>query len=443
MKHSLFKNHSFLFLISAQTVSNLGDWLHLVALFALVAFKWHADPIAMTGITLCMVLPSILFGSPAGWLADRFNRKVLMSFSDLARCGCVLGIAFSVSLWQVYIFLFFLGFFSAVFTPAESGLLRQVVGENQIQAAIGTSEMINNSAKFIGPVAGGALISLTGIKGAFYLDAISFFLSALLLFGIKAPTLQSPVKSDLEHREKVALTEGFRFLSGFPVLKMGLIVFCTMILALQISDSQAMILIRDIKNATVHFASWCIAASGFGMLTASVLFTKIKLGEKLITLKISPAILGLGCIMVSTGTGWPIGIIEAVYPCVFFLMGFSFTMAAIPFDVLVQKKTPEAYRKSVRYHQQPFYTRCACWHITWRLAFRVVWRPSRIPDLWRNHLPACCRIRHCNEKSRKEGNSCRRGSQNNILKKEKIIYWMLRSGCLNEKAMNLLPCRIS
>lgn len=104
--------------------------------------------------------------------------------------------------------------------------------------------MINNSAKIIGPVAGGALISLTGIKGAFYLDAISFFLSALLLFGIKAPTLQSPVKSDLEHREKVSLTEGFRFLSGFPVLKIGLIVFCTMILALQISDSQAMILIR-------------------------------------------------------------------------------------------------------------------------------------------------------------------------------------------------------
>lgn len=93
MKHSLFKNHSFLFLISAQTVSNLGDWLHLVALFALVAFKWHADPIAMAGITLCMVLPSILFGSPAGWLADRFNRKVLMSFSDFARCGCVLGIS--------------------------------------------------------------------------------------------------------------------------------------------------------------------------------------------------------------------------------------------------------------------------------------------------------------------------------------------------------------
>ncbi|MED4920903.1 MFS transporter [Weizmannia sp. CD-2023] len=343
MKNPLFKNHSFLFLISAQTVSNLGDWLHLVALFALVAFKWHADPIAMAGITLCMVLPSILFGSPAGWLADRFNRKVLMSFSDFARCGCVLGIAFSVSLWQVYIFLFFLGFFSAVFTPAESGLLRQVVGENQIQAAIGTSEMINNSAKIIGPVAGGALISLTGIKGAFYLDAISFFLSAILLFGIKAPTLQSPVKSDLEHREKGAITEGFRFLSGFPVLKMGLIVFFTMILALQISDSQAMILIRDIKNATVHFASWCIAASGFGMLTASVLFTKIKLGEKLITLKISPAILGLGCIIVSTGTGWPIGIIEAVYPCVFFLMGFSFTMAAIPFDVLVQKKTPETH----------------------------------------------------------------------------------------------------
>lgn len=110
MKHSLFKNHSFLFLISAQTVSNLGDWLHLVALFALVAFKWHADPIAMAGITLCMVLPSILFGSPAGWLADRFNRKVLMSFSDFARCGCVLGIAFSVSLWQVYIFLFFWAF---------------------------------------------------------------------------------------------------------------------------------------------------------------------------------------------------------------------------------------------------------------------------------------------------------------------------------------------
>ncbi|WP_235801532.1 MFS transporter [Heyndrickxia acidiproducens] len=78
----LSKNHPLLLLLSAQTISNFGDWLHILALFALTAFKWDAGPLAMSGITLCMVLPSILLGSPAGIIADRYSRKVLIIAAD-------------------------------------------------------------------------------------------------------------------------------------------------------------------------------------------------------------------------------------------------------------------------------------------------------------------------------------------------------------------------
>ncbi|WP_235801531.1 MFS transporter [Heyndrickxia acidiproducens] len=253
----------------------------------------------------------------------------------------MLGIAFAASLWQVYLFLLLLGTFSAIFYPAKSGVLRQIITENQIQAAVSTSEMINNSAKIIGPAAGGALISFIGIKGAFYLDVLSFLHSALLLTGIKVPKLEA--RAETGSSESPSITEGLRYIMRFPVLKIGLIVLCSMMLALQISDSQVMILLKEIKHATINFAGWCIAASGIGMLAASAIFTKIKIGEKLTALIFSPAILGAGFIAVSIGTGWPTGIIKIVFPCIFFLMGFSFTMAIIPFDVMVQKKTPETH----------------------------------------------------------------------------------------------------
>ncbi|WP_051263101.1 MFS transporter [Tuberibacillus calidus] len=85
MNRQLFRLKGYLPLLLAQIISNLGDWLDILALMALIALKWGASPLAMSMTMLCLACPSMVLGSVAGVLADRLNRKSLMIISDLVR----------------------------------------------------------------------------------------------------------------------------------------------------------------------------------------------------------------------------------------------------------------------------------------------------------------------------------------------------------------------
>ncbi|GGH74066.1 MFS family permease [Pullulanibacillus pueri] len=95
MNRQLLKNKGYVTLISAQTISNLGDWLTILALMALLAIKWEASPLALSIAMLCLAVPNIFFGSFSGVIADRFNRKILMIATDVLRALVMIGIVFS------------------------------------------------------------------------------------------------------------------------------------------------------------------------------------------------------------------------------------------------------------------------------------------------------------------------------------------------------------
>lgn len=94
-------------------------------------------------------------------LSDHFERRTIMLISDLFCLAIVLGVAFSTELWQVYLLLFLKSLFVALFIPAKNGKVKEIVAENQIQAAIGISSMIDNGAKIIGPVLSGLFVATT------------------------------------------------------------------------------------------------------------------------------------------------------------------------------------------------------------------------------------------------------------------------------------------
>lgn len=123
----LTANKPFMLLISAQLISNVGDWLHLLALLTMVGLKWQATPWEITMLSLCMAVPMLLGGPLAGYLSDMMDRKALMIGSDLVRAGIVMGLVFAGSLWQVYLLLVAKGVMDMLFSPAKSGKLKELV----------------------------------------------------------------------------------------------------------------------------------------------------------------------------------------------------------------------------------------------------------------------------------------------------------------------------
>ncbi|HET7579842.1 MAG TPA: MFS transporter [Bacillales bacterium] len=346
MNRELLKNRKYVYLLSAQTVSNLGDWLNILALFALIGLKWHASPLALSIAMLCLAVPSIIFGSFVGTIADRFDRKTLMITADLLRAAVVLGIIFSTQLWQVYILLCMKSIFSAVFEPAKEGKLKEIVSDDLMQPAVATSELVNNGAKIIGPILSGILVAGVGIQWSFYLDSFSFVLSALLLIGV--PRTKKIVEVESADKKEGPgffrqFTDGFAFLKQKPALLVGLFVFSLMMLVLQISDSQMIILLREIQGDPVSIMGWIMAASGAGVIGASMILNRKEIHSYLRVLSLSSVGLGLGYVFSGTFIHLPVIWISTLYPILGVVMGFCFGMALIPFNVMAQKMTPDRY----------------------------------------------------------------------------------------------------
>lgn len=151
----LKNNRSFVTLMVAQAISNLGDWLHLLAILTLVGIRWNATPWEITFVTLSAALPILLTGPFAGTLADRLNRKWLMIVADGARIIIVGALIFADQIWHVYILLVLKSLFDVIFSPAKNGKLKEIVPREQLAQAVSISSVIEQMSKIIGPALGG------------------------------------------------------------------------------------------------------------------------------------------------------------------------------------------------------------------------------------------------------------------------------------------------
>ncbi|MFC9538785.1 MFS transporter [Lysinibacillus sp. NPDC056959] len=347
VSNRLYKNKAFLYLIASQTVSAIGNWLDILAVITLVAVKWNTSPIAVSGVMLVFVGPMVLLGPFSGVLSDRFERRLIMLISDLFCLVLVLGVAFSTQLWHVYVLIFLKSSFVALFIPAKNGKLKEIVGDDQIQAAMGISGMIDNGAKIIGPVLSGMFVATAGIQLAFYIDALSFALSALFLLGVPKHHRKNMVEKNEQQKKRniisnflVELKEGFSFLKTIPVMLVSLIITTLLLLVLQIADTQFMVLLRGIFKDPVTIAGYSMAASGGGMFIASAIYTKKHISSTLGCMFFGALGLGISLAALALMSQLSPIVLSIAYPMLFFLAGFSFGSAIIPLNIIAQKSTP-------------------------------------------------------------------------------------------------------
>lgn len=158
---------------------------------------------------------------PAGLIADRFRRRRLLVFSDLARAVLLGGLTVCVLLswiqvWLVIAIAMVIAVFDAVFGPAQDAALKQVVPPSQLTKAATLDEARTRASRLIGPALGGWLFSL-GQWVPFLGNTVSYLVSGLLLRRIEKP-LDAPSDEPEPIRLRDTLA-GFRFILGNPFLR--------------------------------------------------------------------------------------------------------------------------------------------------------------------------------------------------------------------------------
>ena len=182
----LLRNGPLTRLFIGEFVSSIGDWLYLVALVVLV-YQETQNAIVLGIVGAARLLPYILLSIPAGVIADRFDRRLVLLTSDLARAACMLVLAWIVAvggpLWAVGAVAILAACFSTFFYPAIGALVPSLVrDEREFGPANSAWATLDNLAWIVGPAIAGLLLATGDLVLAFVLNAVSFTLIAAILW---------------------------------------------------------------------------------------------------------------------------------------------------------------------------------------------------------------------------------------------------------------------
>lgn len=186
----VLKNRNFFFLWLGQIISQIGDRLNQMALIGFITQRSPGNTLQLATLLSFTILPVFVLGPIAGVYVDRWDRRKTMFVCDFLRGLLVLLIPLYIidakmSLLPLYCVVFLLFSIGRFFVPAKLSIVPELVPKEQLLLAnslVNTTGMI---AATVGFGIGGMVVALLGVKGGFYLDGVSFFLSSLLIFSIR------------------------------------------------------------------------------------------------------------------------------------------------------------------------------------------------------------------------------------------------------------------
>ncbi|MEW5987873.1 MAG: MFS transporter [Chloroflexota bacterium] len=232
----LRENSNYRRLWWGAVISLFGDWFNLIASASLVANLTSAGT-AVSYLFLARFLPLFFFTPLAGVLADRYDRRKILIVADLARAAtvlCFLLVRRPEDLWLLYGLTVLQFALSALFTPARSAVIANVVAPQDLVTANALDSVTWSTMLALGALVGGLVAAAFGIATAFVIDAASFLLSAWFIGGIRRPTAgdrgrrtEDGAVTNVLRQDRAGwldFVDGLRYLRGEPfILAMAMV----------------------------------------------------------------------------------------------------------------------------------------------------------------------------------------------------------------------------
>ncbi|MBU0551466.1 MFS transporter [Myxococcota bacterium] len=204
-------------------ISQLGDWLSYVAVSVLSLHHGHGA----LGIALVLVahhLPHALLAPISGPLADRFDRRRLLIGAYVVNAALTLGMWRAALTGDIYLLqglLFARVSVGSLVYTARSAALPKLVEHDELHQANALLSLTWSTLFAAGVALGGFLTQAMGPQTAVLLDALTFVLAAVALWGL--PPLPPPQGAQRATLSPGALIEAWRATRGRPRLKAALL----------------------------------------------------------------------------------------------------------------------------------------------------------------------------------------------------------------------------
>ncbi|GEL77684.1 MFS transporter [Tenuibacillus multivorans] len=340
---SIWKNNTFMRLFYSYSISMFGRWFDMVAIMILFSYIWEANPIIIALIPVAYALPHAFLSQFAGILADRFNKVKLMLTADIATVILTLTLLTAPNPWIAISIILLRAIFTVIHFPAQQSLIKHVVKKELIMKAVSLNGSVDQLTKIIGPFIGGALASAFTPHLSLLINAVAYFISALILLSVLKQG-QKETTTDTHKKEKVPFWQSWK--EGWIVVLQSKIIIVSILFSLisftgvQMVDAQIAVLLREIAPTRPELVGWIMASSGAGALVIIWFLNRMdQLSSYGLILGGSVFLIGAGF----GGVGFLYVGVPSIIPVILgFIAGLGVGLFSIGINYILQKETSEA-----------------------------------------------------------------------------------------------------
>jgi MFS family permease len=327
---------SFRRLFLATLGSGLGTWLAYVALTVDV-FERTDSGSWVAALLIADFLPIVVVGFFLGPLVDRLSRRRLMIASDLVRFGVFCALPFAGSAATIVALAAVAGMATGLFRPALYAGVPNLVEEQDLPSANSLLQSVENLTWALTPLLGGVLVAVSSPDVAYWINAVTFLVSAALLARIPHRLLQAARAESRGHFRD--LIEGTSLVVRSAALLAVLVTWNLFMFA------SAGVNVAEVVLADVSFDS---GAFGFGLLVGAT-GAGLVLGSFVAAAWLErwalPNVYGASIALTAVGIGCA-AIAPSVWVAAAFVvvLGFGNGAAVVCNALLVQRGAPDHLR---------------------------------------------------------------------------------------------------
>lgn len=354
-------NKNLILLLLGRMISDTGTTLQM-AIIPLYIIDVGGSAATVGLFSFLALMPSLLVYPLAGVLGDRLNRKTIMVATDFASAGIILGLAFTSYLGKMSLTLLLLvqvvvSLLNGLFDPATKGMLPQLVEQNELNRANSAVASLRTLSALLGPVIGVALYTKLGITVLFFINGLSFLLSASSEMLIRYKHFRREVDEGLSGIV-TDLVEGIKFILDNKVI-FKLCVFFLIIYALiqPIFTVVLPLLFRTQFNYSDILYGYLqmiiILGALLGSILVGLLFGK---EEKVIRSLVIGCSLLMSMMLAFSVLLFPSSLSQlgedtllyfSLLSGVFCLLSVAIMFIHVPVQALIQRKTPNEYMSRI------------------------------------------------------------------------------------------------
>jgi MFS family permease len=281
----LLRQPGFRGLWLAQTVSQVGTQVTLLAMPLVAILVLDAGPLEVGILGAIDFLPFLLFTLPAGVWVDRLPRRRILIVADIGR-ALVLAIvplaylADVLAMWQLYLVGFAAGTLTVFFDVGYQAFLPELVPRDRLAEGNSRLEVSRSAAQVVGPGLAGFLVGAITAPLAILVDAFSYVVSSIFLLRIPASAVRPRVAHDgpqAGFRHEIA--EGLRYFANNVYLRVTAAAVTVLNFAGQVGFAVYLVFVVRELGLSPEAIGLTVAIGGIGTIIGAA--TARTIGERL------------------------------------------------------------------------------------------------------------------------------------------------------------------